>query len=276
MIKTDDKSNIELSKIEFPLENFIKAGYNTIAPRVSNKRYGYSHTIYYILSGELEIKVNGETYKCGENSIIHLSKEDEVYIYNPSKVKKASLYYLLFDLKAGVTMEDLGISRVVEDSSGELLALCKDIYKTHLSEGAAYKVKVFYEFSHLLYELITVKLKDSDSFDVNYKISKALQYIRMNYYKNISVEDLADISGYSVSHFRRLFVNTCGMSPQDYMLSYKIRKAKELLMEEKDKSVEEIAELLGMCNASYFCRIFKEKTGVTPYKYKHNTRPNHI
>ena len=81
-------------------------------------------------------------------------------------------------------------------------------------------------------------------------------------------EKLAEISGYSVSHFRRLFVDAYGMSPQEYMLNYKIRKAKELLAEEKDKSLDEIAELLGMCNASYLCRIFKEKTGLSPYKYK--------
>jgi len=258
----------ELSLIEFPVERFIKAGYNTIAPKSCNKRNGYSETIYYIISGELDIEVDGITFNCRENSIIHLSKDENVVIYNPSTAKKASLYYILFDLKPEFTMEQMGVDRVITDADGKLIKLCKEIYKTHLSEGAAYKIKVFGDFSIFLYELITHKLNTDESFSINFKLNKALQYIRMNYYKNISVEKLSEISGYSVSHFRRLFVNAYGMPPQEYMLNYKIRKSKELLLEEKDKSLDEIAELLGMCNASYFCRIFKEKTGISPYKYK--------
>ena len=258
----------ELSSIDFPVERFIKAGYNTISPMTSNKRNGYSETIYYIISGRLEVEVEGEIYSCTENSIIHLSKDENVVIHNRSTSDKAALYYILFDLKQDFTMEGLGVDRVVTDADGKLIKLCKEIYKTHLSEGAAYKIKVFGEFTKLLYEIVTYKLNTDESFTVNFKLNKALQYLRMNYYKNISVEKLAEISGYSVSHFRRLFVDAYGMSPQEYMLNYKIRKAKELLAEEKDKSLDEIAELLGMCNASYLCRIFKEKTGLSPYKYK--------
>ncbi len=258
----------DLSTTDFPLERFIKAGYNTISPLALSKRNGYSQTIYYIISGELDVEIDGKIYNCKENSIIHLSKDEKVVIHNLSPTKKATLYYLLFDLKSGFSMEHLGVDRVIADSDGELIKLCKDIYKTYLSECAAFKIKCFIEFSKLLYELITCKLNAVENFNINFKLNKALQFIRMNYYKNISVENLAEISGYSVSHFRRLFVDAYGMSPQEYMLNYKIRKAKELLAEEKDKSIDEIAELLGMCNASYLCRIFKEKTGLSPYKYK--------
>ena len=89
----------ELSVIDFPVERFIKAGYNTIAPMTSSKRNGYSETIYYIISGELEVDVEGVVYNCKENSIIHLSKDEKVVIKNPLSTKKVSLYYILFDLK---------------------------------------------------------------------------------------------------------------------------------------------------------------------------------
>lgn len=263
----NDRKAIELSKLEFPLERFIKAGYNTIQPNANNKRNGYSDTMYYIISGELDVEIDGHIFNCKENSIIHLSKEDKAILINPSKNKKTALYYMLFDLKKGITMKDMCPERVISDVSEKIRILCKQIYKTHLSEGMAYKLKVTYEFSELLYEFITHKFKQEEKFSVNYKLSKAVQHIRMNYYKNISVEELAEISGYSVSHFRKLFVSTYGVSPQEYMINYKIRKAKEMLMEDEGKSMDEIAELLGMCNASYFCRIFKKKVGITPYKY---------
>lgn len=266
MICLDSNNSPKPIGLESPLKHFIKAGYNIILPEIQTKRNGYSATLYYILSGNLDINVNGQVYKCKENSIIHLSKDDSVTIYNPSQREKAELYYLLFDLSDGITMDSVSTERVTDDKDGEMYRLCKNIYKAYLAEGVGYNLKIVSDFVGLLYMLKAKGISTEENVD--YKLSKAVSYIKMNYYKNLSVEALADISGYSVSHFRRLFVNAYGVSPQEYMLNFRIGKAKELLLEEKDKSIEEIAEILGMCNASYFCRLFKEKTGVSPHKYK--------
>ncbi|MBR4059025.1 MAG: helix-turn-helix transcriptional regulator [Lachnospiraceae bacterium] len=100
------------------------------------------------------------------------------------------------------------------------------------------------------------------------EIHNVVQYIQDNYDKNITVTELAEMTGYSVSHFRRLFVKSYGVSPQEYIFQYKVQKAKELLTEEPEKSVEEIAELLGLYNAAHFCKMFKKKTGCSPGEYK--------
>ena len=105
-------------------------------------------------------------YNCKENSIIHLSKDEKVVIKNPLPTKKVSLYYILFELKQGFSMDILGVEKVINDTNGKLLSLCRDIYKTHLSEGAAYKIKAFGEFTNLLYELVTYKLNTDESFSV--------------------------------------------------------------------------------------------------------------
>lgn len=57
----------------------------------------------------------------------------------------------------------------------------------------------------------------------------------------------------------------CGIS--EYVARCRIERAKELLTEEK-KSVQEVANLLGMDNVSYFIRFFKKQTGLTPKKYQ--------
>ena len=131
----DEKNTMELSSFDFPLKNFIKAGYNTILPQNETKRTGYSNTMYYIISGQLKITVNGTSYRCDKNSIIHLYRDDEVTIHNPSATQKAEIYYLLFELKEGITMDSLAVERVTYDTDGQIYNLCKNIYKAYLSES---------------------------------------------------------------------------------------------------------------------------------------------
>ena len=134
--------------------------------------------------------------------------------------------------------------------------------------GNEKQLQEYSEFLKLFYELVTVGVNTDERLKVDIKLGKSVQYMKMNFYKSVTVEKLAEISGYSVSHFRRLFVSTYGVSPQEYLLNYRISKAKELLIDEEDKSIDEIADFLGMCNSSYFCKIFKKKTGMSPHKYK--------
>ncbi len=50
------------------------------------------------------------------------------------------------------------------------------------------------------------------------RIIKSVQYININYYKKITVSELCKISGYSVSHLRRLFMREYGVSPRQYIV----------------------------------------------------------
>ena len=102
----------------------------------------------------------------------------------------------------------------------------------------------------------------------NSKIEKIVQYIKTSDDKKVTVKNIAHISGYSESYIYRLFMKYYGVSPREYILNYKIKKAEELLMEEPERNMEEIAECLGMYNAAHFCKMFKKKTGYSPREYK--------
>ena len=96
-------------------------------------------------------------------------------------------------------------------------------------------------------------------------------YENINYYKNITMEQLCKITGYSSAHLRRLFTKNFGMSPQSYILDKRIEIAKEMLLDVPEKTVDEIADLLGMSSTSYFCKLFRAKNGISPTQYrKHN------
>ncbi len=255
-------------KLEVPVKKYQKSGYNSYTPNWKWEREANVCTFYYIISGEVNFSLYNKECLCAKNDIFYLSPGERAVISNESPTEKASLYYVVFELNENESIEKLGIERPIKDADSKLFSLFRELYKNHLAEGTAYKIKEYSNFLKLLYELITYKLNTAEEYKVDMKLGKAVQYMKMNFYKSVTVEELSRISGYSTSHFRKLFVNIYSVSPQEFMLNYRIQKAKELLIDEEEKSIEEISDIIGMCNPSYFCRVFKKKTGISPYKYK--------
>ncbi len=95
----------------------------------------------------------------------------------------------------------------------------------------------------------------------------AVQYLRENVGRAVDLEALAGSLHFSYPHFRRLFRELTGVSPYRYHLQLRIMRAKELL-EEGSLPVKEVAAALGFDDPYYFARIFKEKTGVPPSKWR--------
>ena len=102
-------------------------------------------------------------------------------------------------------------------------------------------------------------------------IQKAIIYLDDHYAENITVEQLANISHYSVAQFRRLFHVLMQMSPSDYISTVRINTAKTLLAT-TNKRIGDIAAEVGFFDHAHFIRTFKRLTGLTPAKYrKHRT-----
>lgn len=104
-------------------------------------------------------------------------------------------------------------------------------------------------------------------------IAPAVDYIHENYCgEKIYSSALASLCGISEVYLRRLFTETYGLSPVDYINALKIERAKELLLESAQKGkrefrVGEIARLCGFTDVFYFTRLFKNATGYTPTDY---------
>lgn len=91
----------------------------------------------------------------------------------------------------------------------------------------------------------------------------------MNQHLNmlLTLQELADHSGQSVSYYSRLFKEKTGQSPLSYFIQLKIRKACELL-DQTDMNISAIASELGYDDAYYFSRLFKKIQGVAPAMYR--------
>lgn len=99
------------------------------------------------------------------------------------------------------------------------------------------------------------------------KLRLALNYIDKNYMYDISLDELANASGYSKFHFSRLFRKFSGMSLSDYLNRRRIREA-ALLLEKTDMTVTDAAMKSGFSSITTFNRVFKSIQGCTPSEFK--------
>lgn len=97
---------------------------------------------------------------------------------------------------------------------------------------------------------------------------KVIQNIKENYYKDISMKDIATFAGVSESALFKRFKKELNTTPILYINSIRINLAKRYLLNEPNLSIEEISKNVGFTSRCYFTKCFKEKVGVTPTQYK--------
>ena len=99
------------------------------------------------------------------------------------------------------------------------------------------------------------------------RIQMSLTYIRKNIGSRLNIEQLADKACMSKDHYIRVFKHETGETPNAYITKRKMEKA-ELTLLTTDLPVKSIADLLGYDDYSYFNRIFRKNSGMTPLQYR--------
>ncbi len=99
------------------------------------------------------------------------------------------------------------------------------------------------------------------------RMSYIVTYIKKHLTENISIEKLANRACMSSSHFHKIFKNTLGESPIDFINMERIKFAKQLLKTTNDR-ISDVAYKSGFNNVSYFNRQFKKVENISPSAYK--------
>ena len=94
-----------------------------------------------------------------------------------------------------------------------------------------------------------------------------IKYIDAHYGNDLSLGEIADDLDYSPAYLSHLFKQESGQNFIDYLNTYRIEKAKQLL-HDTDMQISEIAACTGFITRNTFNRVFKKYTGITPSEYK--------
>lgn len=98
------------------------------------------------------------------------------------------------------------------------------------------------------------------------RFAELLQYIKNNLHEKLKIEVLARLAHLSKSNFYKLFKQELGISPNDFILKERIKKAQQLLLQYKN--ISEVAFQTGFSDTNYFIRIFKKMVGTTPKTFQ--------
>jgi AraC-like DNA-binding protein len=120
----------------------------------------------------------------------------------------------------------------------------------------------------VLYQVIRsqAEMKDTPSQD----IKKVIDWIRRHIRDEITLEDLADVAGLSLSHFKRKFYAQTGMSPRMLINGRKVDLARKLLSE--GYSITDTAFEVGFNSSNYFSTVFRKFTYISPMEYVRKLR----
>ncbi len=98
------------------------------------------------------------------------------------------------------------------------------------------------------------------------RVKKAILHLRENLDQNISMDQIAKVSGLSLRSLNRLFTKETGLQPKQWLINFRIEMAKDLLMQPQ-ASVTEVAFSVGYSSLGQFISAFRSRTGRLPSEF---------
>jgi len=238
------------------------------------------HDLHFVASGRGALVVDDTEY--------HLEKGDVLLVYPgenfcicTERDENFARYYIHFDFyntnrlnkKTPVLPNGKKWPRIVHiQTDAEIRTVCSAIVYHHIhNRSTASSIITSGELKTLLGLVLNAHLNTKATFQFrrikSYKnIIKAEKFIRANYQRNITLQDIAREANLSETYFGNIFKKITGKSPIDSITSTRINHAKRLLIE-ADHNISEISSLVGYENSHYFSYIFKQKEGITPSEF---------
>lgn len=122
---------------------------------------------------------------------------------------------------------------------------------------------------HLLRHYTTkgAAIKEPKGRLTDQQMRHAVDFVQAHLDQDLSLETLAEQTGFSPYHFARLFRQTTGTSPHQFVLRQRVERA-QLLLKEREVSLAQVATACGFADQSHLTQVFKRHVGLTPRAYQ--------
>ncbi len=234
-----------------------------------------------VLRGQLSLTLDNRSYLLNEGEAAFINSET-VHGATPKDCEYECIVFNLNFLKTGNAVCDSFIENLLSHNSfleetpkdKEVLSLINRIFTEIGGDKTGYTFKVLGLFHELLGEILRKDLYTSQIPSLSMqdekrvvKLKMVLKYIRENFANDITLDDMAAISGFSYKYFCKFFKDMTGTTPVSYLMRYRIERAARKLLS-SDLSVTQIAFDCGFNDLSYFIRTFKAFKSLSPKEYR--------
>jgi len=146
----------------------------------------------------------------------------------------------------------------------KLIGICMG---THLTKDVLADIALQELLVHII-QLQTMNALDGNSFDNHNTLLKHIvKFIRDNLSEKLTMKDLLNEACMSKTSFYRYFKRELGISPNDFVIKERIKKAKSLL-NDPTIQINQAGYEVGFDDSNYFIRAFKKQEGITPKQYR--------
>ena len=271
----------------FPNENFVdiglyQYGWEQCEPSHS---FGPAARNHYVISGTGTLMANDSS----GNTIEYQIKSGQGFMLFPNQINTYiadqdlpwEYTWVEFDgLRAKEIVSTAGLSPdhpvyhagskdLRNEMMNEMLYIAR--HPGSSSESPFHMIGHLYLFlDYFMRSAATVRMNQSGKIR-DFYIKEALSYIEQNFQNNITIEDIAAFCGLNRSYFGKIFHDTIGKSPQEFLISYRMTKAAELL-KLTSLSIADIGNAVGYPNQLHFSRAFKNVYGTSPRSWRNTNR----
>ncbi len=234
-----------------------------------------NYLLIYTLSGTGYLKYTTQEYILESSQAIVIDC-DRYHFYKTYSKKSWDFKWIHFNGTSAKAHYDLlngdSINLITVNNTINVEQCIDDVIMCSNSYDIPSIVKASSKMNILLSSLIASKFSPANNNKYNDhidEIEKVIRFIHLNYHKKISLYDLTKKACLSKYYFTRIFKRHIGISPYEYLINYRIKKAKDLLIT-THCTVWEICDQIGFFDYDNFIRAFKKNTGITPMKYRNN------
>lgn len=247
------------------------------------------YVLIMVKEGILYISQNGVNYQVGKNQYILLNSQEEHYGYQESSGKLSYLWvHFSFDTPVTVYREIKFVNDHLEgilSDSNQSYYIIPEYGEISLTQRAPLLFNQLLDLSHhenlysnqiIDYALSLLVMEISQEFiEVNHNIknnippniAKVMEWIKGNYFREITIKEIANEFGYNQDYLASVFRKATGGTLIQYINNTRISIAKSLITN-YDVSIKEAAYTCGFTDEKYFLKIFKRIEGMTPSQYK--------
>ena len=152
----------------------------------------------------------------------------------------------------------------------------KESYDEYSEKDICYKLPIRANIYHMMTALLRYYCGSKNELDrMIYhnvlRLRPVISYIDEHFREKIYIDDLSAMINVSPDYFTKMFKESIGKTPIDYINGMRVNSAMDLLCT-TEMSMTEIADAIGFCNPNYFHKIFKQYMVTSPLAYRKSTK----
>lgn len=253
----------------------ISIGLHELQPKIDRPE-GYEHDqFFYNSCGSGWLEMNGVKYELPEGSSFfipaHLPHcyypDDDIWDVRWVEVAGSGLPDVLKEYH----LENGGVFTLHDETClDRILNRMRMALISHPKHGNMLAAGEVYHFiMEFVYQAMFCDKEEQVELPHEEYILALKEYINVHFMHPISMDDLCGVVPVTHQHLCRIFKETTGLRPIEYVNKVRIDMSKQLLLYSKD-SIREIGEKCGFKNANYFCKLFKKQENITPLEYRNS------